>query len=145
MSKGHFIRCDHWRLQGNPGLVACTKDTIDEMRRITSERGIFGANAPKPLPILPRVTHHACPGMARRAVRAKVPDRYSEHLSPCPAFGPMQGEKPRPQRQLGRGVFMSKHFGLEGGKLVRERAVLFDEASPFLGGFPSTVGIRSAH
>ena len=36
MSKGNFIRCDHWRLQGNPGLVVCTKDTIDEYRLLTN-------------------------------------------------------------------------------------------------------------
>ena len=36
MSKGHFIRCDHWRLLGNPGLVACANDTIDEYRLLTN-------------------------------------------------------------------------------------------------------------
>ena len=36
MSKGHFIRCDHWRLQGNPGLVMAANDTIDEYRLLTN-------------------------------------------------------------------------------------------------------------
>ena len=36
MSKGHFIRCDHWRLQGNPDLVAAANDTIREYRLLTN-------------------------------------------------------------------------------------------------------------
>ena len=36
MAKGNFIRCDHWRLQGNPELVGRVEDTIAEYRRLTN-------------------------------------------------------------------------------------------------------------